>query len=84
MMEVNTRQACLVTDATAVFLIRYLRGQAILVGLPLLLLITLLPVWMAAGAAADLWVGPAERLIPGTEQWEWYLPYTGRSLGLIE
>lgn len=69
---------------TAVSLLRYLRGRPILVGLPLLFLITLLPIWMATGAAADLWVGPAERLIPGTEQWERYLPYTGRSLGLIE
>jgi uncharacterized protein involved in cysteine biosynthesis len=61
-----------------------LRGRAILIGLPLLLLITLTPVLLAAGAAFDLWQGPVERLIPGTEQWELYLQYTGVSLGLSE
>jgi ABC-type phosphate transport system permease subunit len=69
---------------TAVPLFRYLRGRSILIGLPLLLIITLIPVWMAAGAASDLLYGPVERLIPGTDQWELYLQYTGRSLGLIE
>jgi hypothetical protein len=69
---------------TAAPLIRYLRGRAILIGLPLLLLITLTPVLLAAGAAFDLWQGPVERLIPGTEQWEFYLQYTGVSLGLSE
>jgi Kef-type K+ transport system membrane component KefB len=62
---------------TAVPLFRYLRGPSILIGLPLLLIITLIPVWLAAGAASDLLHGPVERLIPGTDQWELYLQYTG-------
>jgi hypothetical protein len=69
---------------TAAPLFRYLRGRAILIGLPLLLIITLIPVWLAAGAASDLLHGPVERLIPGTDQWELYLQYTDVSLGLIE
>jgi hypothetical protein len=70
--------------ATAVPLFPYLRGPSILVGLPLLLIITFIPIWLASGAAYDLWYGPVERLIPETEQWELYLQYTGRAVGLVE
>jgi hypothetical protein len=69
---------------TAAPLFRYLRGRSILVGLPLLLIITFIPVWTAAGAAYDLWYGPVEQLLPGSDQWELYLQYTGRWLGPVE
>jgi hypothetical protein len=67
---------------TVIPLFRYLRGRAILVGLPVLLIVTFLAVWSAADVAYDLWQGPVVQLIPGTDEWELWLPYTGQSLGV--
>ncbi|HSS22167.1 MAG TPA: hypothetical protein VLL54_19005 [Pyrinomonadaceae bacterium] len=62
---------------TALPLTRYLRGKSALVSLPLLLLVTLLPVSTAMRVSQDLWDGPVQR-----EDSQLYLKHTERSLGL--
>jgi hypothetical protein len=69
---------------TAAPLTRYLRGKAAWVGLPLLLIITLLAVWSAVNVGYDLWYGPVMQPLPGTDDWVLYLPYSGQTLGLAE
>ncbi len=64
---------------TALPLTRYVRGKAALIALPLLIIITLLPIWTAADSGRDLINGPIERQTAnGTAL---YLPYTDQSLG---
>jgi hypothetical protein len=48
---------------TALPLTRYLRGKAVLVSLPILLIVTLLPVWSAVNVSRDLWEGPVSRQV---------------------
>jgi hypothetical protein len=65
---------------TALPLTRYLRGRATWVALPILVVITLLPIWSAVNVSRDLWEGPVRRQVQATDQQEWYLPYTEQSL----
>jgi hypothetical protein len=60
-------------------LLRYIRGKATAVALPLLVVITFLPVSTAMQVSLDLWEGPV--LISGES--ELYLKHTERSLGSI-
>lgn len=64
---------------TALPLTRYLRGKAIWVAMPLLIILTLLPIWSAVDVGRDLWAGP---IVRGDS--ELYLPYTQQSLGVAE
>jgi hypothetical protein len=68
---------------TALPLLRYLRGKSILIGLPLLLLVTLLPIWSVAKVSRDLWEGPTIRQVQSVDNPpetinELYLKYTDR------
>lgn len=69
---------------TAVPLTRYLRGKATWVALPLLVVITLLPIWSAVNVSRDLWEGPMVRQVQSADQPELYLQYTEQSLGLAK
>ena len=66
---------------TALPLTRYLRGKATLVGLPILVIITLLPIWSVTNVAWDLWQGPVLSRAQDTGQTELYLQHTDRYLG---
>lgn len=68
---------------TVLPLTRYLRGKATWVALPLLVIITLLPIWSARNVSRDLWEGPVVQQVEATEQPELYLLYTKQSLGMI-
>lgn len=61
-------------------LLRYVRGRATLVALPLLLVITLLPVSTALQVGQDLWEGPRVRQVGTIGGSELYLEHTERSL----
>ena len=61
-------------------LLRYARGKAALIALPLLLVITLLPVSAGVNSARDLWGGPTLRPTGRNSQTEIYLPHTERVL----
>jgi hypothetical protein len=65
---------------TALPLTRYVRGKAALIALPLLIGITLLPIWTAVDTGRDLATGPIGRPTPGGT--ELYLKYTDQSLGI--
>jgi hypothetical protein len=69
---------------TALPLTRYLRGKATWVALPLLVIVTLLPILSAANVARDLWAGAAVRPAETAGQVELYLQYTKISLGLLK
>ncbi|MCW5849737.1 MAG: hypothetical protein KIT87_06615 [Anaerolineae bacterium] len=64
-------------------LLRYVRGKAATVALPLLLVITLLPVSTAMQVGQDLWEGPSVRQVGSTGGAELYLKHTERSLGSV-
>ncbi len=66
---------------TAVPLIRYVRGKAAWVALPLLVVVTMLPVWTVVGVSQDLWEGPIMRQVEPGEQTQLYLAHTRQSLG---
>lgn len=66
---------------TALPLTRYLRGKAIWVALPLLVVITLLPMWSVVHVGRDLLQGPIVRQTQSAGPRELYLPYTEKSLG---
>lgn len=74
---------------TALPLIRYLRGKSTLIALPLMLVITLLPIWSAVNVSRDLWEGPLVRQVqsvdnpPGVVR-ELYLRHTARVIDLGE
>jgi len=57
-------------------LLRYVRGKSSLVALPLLVVITLLPVSTAIPVIQDLWEGPCVRQAPSTSEPEFYLKRT--------
>jgi predicted membrane channel-forming protein YqfA (hemolysin III family) len=67
---------------TALPLTRYLRGKATLVALPILVVITLLPIWSAVNFGRDLWNGPVVQQAQNGGQLEYYLPYTERGIDL--
>jgi hypothetical protein len=69
---------------TALPLTRYVRGKAAWVALPLLVGVTLLAVWSAANVSRDLLAGPILRPAGAAGGLEWYLRYTGISLGLVK
>jgi hypothetical protein len=48
---------------TALPLTRYLRGKAVWVAFPILLIVTLLPIWSAVNVSRDLWEGPVVRQV---------------------
>lgn len=68
--------------ATALPLTRYLRGKATLIALPILVVITLLPIWSAVNIGRDLWNGPVVQQVQPNSQPQYYLPYTGRSFDI--
>ena len=68
---------------TALPLTRYLHGKVTWVALPLMVVITLLPIWSAVNIGRDLWEGPVVQQVQDTDQQEWYLPYTEQSLGIF-
>jgi hypothetical protein len=63
-------------------MVRYLRGRAILVALPILVIVTMLAIWSTVNVGRDLWQGPILRHIQSTGQLELYLQYTAQSLGI--
>jgi hypothetical protein len=65
---------------TALPLTRYLRGKATLIALPILVAITLLPVMSAVNVSRDLVAGPITQHNQTTDQLEYYLSYTGRTI----
>jgi len=65
---------------TAMPLIRYARGKAALVALPLLLIVTMLPIWSVVGVSKDLWEGPVVQQVSASAAPELYLAHTGRPL----
>lgn len=67
---------------TALPLTRYVRGKAAWIALPLLIVITLLPIWTAVDTGRDLWAGPIVRQTPDGQA-ELYLKYTNQSLGSV-
>ena len=62
-------------------LTRYIRGKSTWVALPLLIIVTLLPVSSAMNVSLDLWEGPGVRQVPQTGELVWYLKHTERQLG---
>jgi hypothetical protein len=68
---------------TSIPLIRYLRGRAILVALPLLVVITMLPVLSTVNVSRDLWEGPIVQQDLSNGYLELYLDHTKQSLGYI-
>ncbi len=67
---------------TALPLTRYLQGRAAWVALPLLLVITSLPIGSVVNVSKDLWSGPVVRSVQGTDLLEIYLQHTGQIIGL--
>ena len=67
--------------ATALPLTRYVRGRATLLAFPLLVVVTLLPVWSAVNAGRDLWEGPAVLQSGDAGRAELYLAHTEQRLG---
>lgn len=65
---------------TAVPLTRYLRGKATHLALPILVVVTMLPIWSVVGVSKDLWEGPIVTEVQGSSQPVLYLPHTDRRL----
>ena len=72
--------AAVVPAALALPLTRYVRGKSALVSLPLLVLVTLLPISSAMYVSLDLWEGPSPPF-PSDPPTRLYLRHTGRVLG---
>jgi hypothetical protein len=68
---------------TALPLTRYLRGKATLIALPILVVITMLPIWSVVNVSRDLWEGPIVRQIQSADAPELYLQHTDQSLGSV-
>ena len=73
--------AAIVPLVTALPLTRYLKGKSIFIGLPILLIITLLAVSSAMNVSLDLWQGPQVRPIGNGGVPVVLLAHTGRVLG---
>jgi MFS family permease len=67
--------AAVVPILLAMPLTRYVRGKSALIALPLLVVVTLLPVSTAMNVSMDLWEGPVVRQDGSSEL---YLKHTGR------
>lgn len=67
---------------TALPLTRYLRGKATWVALPLLVVVTMLPIMSAVNPSRDLWNGPVVRQVQSTGKYELFLQYTEQTLGV--
>jgi hypothetical protein len=65
---------------TALSLTRYVRGKAAWVALPLLVIVTLLPILSVMNIGRDLWVGPRVQQSQMAENPELYLPYSKQFL----
>ena len=65
---------------TAIPLTRYVRGKAAWVSLPLLIGVTLLPIWSAVRVSQDLRDGPRSVAVATTTQPRLVLPHTGQRL----
>ena len=61
-------------------LLRYVRGKSALIALPLLVVVTLLPVSTAMNVSLDLWEGASVRQVGSVDQTELFLKHTGRTL----
>lgn len=72
--------AAVVPAALALPLTRYVRGKSALVSLPLLVLVTLLPISSAMYVSLDLWDGPSAQTPRTGPPTELYLKHTGRVL----
>ncbi|HWW74589.1 MAG TPA: hypothetical protein VNZ44_04285, partial [Pyrinomonadaceae bacterium] len=72
--------AAVVPAALALPLTRYVRGKSALVSLPLLVLVTLLPVSSAMYVSLDLWEGPSPLQSRAGAPTELQLKHTGRVL----
>jgi MFS family permease len=70
--------AAVVPAALALPLTRYVRGKSARVALPLLVLVTLLPISSAMNVSLDLWEGTSARQSQTDGQTELYLKHTGR------
>jgi len=68
---------------TALPLTRYLRGKATLIALPILVVVTMLPIWSAVNVSRDLWDGQVVRHIEASDTPELYLQHTDQSLGSV-
>jgi len=68
---------------TALPLMRYVRGKAARVALPLLVGITMLATWSVMNVSRDLLAGPVVHQIQSTGQLEMFLKYTAQSLGAV-
>jgi hypothetical protein len=65
---------------TALPMVRYLRGKAVWVALPILLGVTMLAIWSVVNVGRDLWAGPViQQAQPGGPV-ELLLRFTGRRL----
>jgi len=65
---------------TALALTRYVRGKAGWVALPLLVEVTLLPIWSVVRVSQDYLRGPIIRQVEAAGVPEFYLPYTAQAL----
>jgi hypothetical protein len=72
--------AAAVPLALALPLTRYVRGKSAWVALPLLVVVTLLPVSSAMNVSLDLWEGPVTQQVQPAGLSELYLRHTERSL----
>jgi hypothetical protein len=72
--------AAVVPVALALPLLRYVRGKAALIALPLLVGITFLPISSAMNASLDLWEGPSTRPIGPGARFALFLRHTERFL----
>lgn len=63
--------------------LRYVRGKAARVALPVLILVTMLATWSVMNVSRDLLAGPVIQHVKSTGQVEMVLRYTGQSLGLV-
>ena len=70
---------------TALPLLRYVRGKAARIALPILIGVTMLPVWIGSGPLMDVLAGPTVKQVetvnqPGVAPDRLILRYTGREL----
>jgi hypothetical protein len=68
---------------TALPILRYVRGKAARVALPLLLGVTMLAIWSVVNVGRDLLNGPVMQQVHSSGQIEMVLKFTAQSLGVI-
>jgi hypothetical protein len=69
---------------TALPLLRYVRGKAALITLPILVVVTLLPILSVVNVGRDLRDGPVVRQVQGPDAPELYLQHTDQSLSSVK